>query len=43
MGGILAPNARAPQQKNFHRDNIQKMHQREQEIQMKRETESHQG
>lgn len=40
MGGILAPDARNPPPRNFHRENLQKMQQREQEIQMKRESDS---
>lgn len=37
MSGILGPDARKPPPRNFHRENLQKMHQREQEIQMKRD------
>ena len=37
MAGILAPEVRKPPPRNFHRENLQMMHQREQEIQRKRE------
>ena len=37
MSGILGPDTRKPPPRNFHRENLQKMHQREQEIQMKRD------
>jgi len=39
MSGILAPEARKPPAKDYHRENIQMMHAREQEIQRKREEE----
>lgn len=42
MSGILAPDARKPPPKNFHRENIQAMHNREQEIQRKREQDAQQ-
>ena len=37
MGGILAPETRPALPKNYHRENLQMMHQREQEVQKKRE------
>ena len=40
MGGILGPEARPPPPKNFHRENIQNMHNKEQEMQHKRNEES---
>lgn len=40
MAGILGPELRKAPPKDFHRENINMMHQREQEVQKKLETES---
>ena len=40
MSGILAPEARAPPPRNFHKENIQNMHNKEQEMQKKLEQEA---
>ena len=37
MASMLAPEARKPPPRNFHRENLQKMHNNEQEIQRKRD------
>ena len=38
MGGLLAPHARQAAPRNYHKENLQKMHEREQQIQMQRES-----
>ena len=40
MASMLGPEARPPPPKNFHRENIQSMHNKEQEMQHKRNEES---
>ena len=40
MGSILAPDARKPPSKNFHKENLQKVQRMELEAQQKRESDT---